>query len=111
MSEQGVHSYLLLIDPSSLVVLWANENVDDRVTERGGDTAVGQQLAAVIPFADELGVPDLVREVSVSGETRELHTVGFSVAGESTTTVASIYRLPSGDILVASEYVVAGVLR
>ncbi len=110
MSEQGVHTYLLLIDPASLTVLWANDNVEKRIAERAGDTAVGKQLSAVIPFSDELGVPDRVREVAETGETSELHTAGFSVEGERTSTAASIYRLPSGEVLVASEYAVSGVL-
>lgn len=110
MSEQGVHTYLLLVDPTLHTVLWANDNVEDRVVERGGDTAVGTELVAVIPFGDALGIPDLLREVADTGETRHLNTAGFSVAGEKTSTVASFYRLPSGEILVASEYAVAGVL-
>jgi hypothetical protein len=110
MSKQGVHTYLLLVDASSLTVLWANDNVESRVAERAGDTAVGKQVSAVIPFGDALGVPDRLREVAETGEMRELHTAGFSVAGEATSTVASIYRLPSGEILVASEYTVSGVL-
>jgi len=110
VSEQGVHTYLLLIEPSSLSVIWANDNVENRLAERSGDTAVGKQLSAVIPFGDELGIPDLVREVAETGEMHELHTAGLSVAGERTSTTASIYRLPSGEVLVASEYAVAGVL-
>lgn len=110
MSEQGVHTYLLLVDPSSLTVLWANENVEKRVAERVGDTAVGKQVSVVIPFGDALGIPDLLREVAETGETRTLHSAGFSVVGDKTSTVASIYRLPSGEILVASEYAVSGVL-
>ena len=109
MSSQGVHTYLLLVDPSSLTVLWANDNVEDRVVERAGDTAVGKQLSAVIPFGDALGIPDQLREVAETGEMRELHTAGFSVAGDATSTSASIYRLPSGEILIASEYSVSGV--
>ncbi|HET6352141.1 MAG TPA: hypothetical protein VFG89_08440 [Coriobacteriia bacterium] len=111
MSEQGVHTYLLLVDSSSLTVLWANDNVERAVTERGGDTAVGKQVSAIIPFGDALGVPDRMREVAQTGEMRELHSVGFSVTGDKTYTAASIYRLPSGELLVASEYTVAGVPR
>lgn len=110
MGEQGVHTYLLLVDPSSLTVLWANDNVENRVAERAGDTAVGKQISEVIPFGDALGIPQKLREVAETGETCELHTAGFSVAGDKTSTVASIYRLPSGDILVASEYWISGVL-
>lgn len=110
MTTQGVHTYLLLVDPSLLTVLWANDNVEKRIAERAGDTAVGKQVSAVIPFGDALGIPDRLREVAETGEMRELHSEGFSVEGDRTSTTASIYRLPSGEILVASEYAVSGVL-
>ena len=110
MSSQGVHTYLLLIDPASLTILWANDNVEKIITERGGDTAVGKQVSAVIPFGDALGIPDRLREVAETGEMRELHSIGFSVEGEGTKTTASMYRIPSGELLLASEYLVDGVL-
>ena len=64
----------------------------------------------MIPFADALGIPQRLREVAETGEMRELHSIGFSVKGEGTKTTASMYRLPSGDLLLASEYLVDGVL-
>ena len=108
MEPQGVSTYLLLIDPTSLTVLWANANVEAIVIQRGTDSAVGKRVADVIPFADSLGIPERLREVADTGETRELHSMGFSVAGERTTTKASGYRLPSGELLLASEYLVGG---
>jgi hypothetical protein len=110
MGEQGVHTYLLLVEPLSLTVLWANDNVEALVAERGAGTAVGKPISAVIPFGDVLGIPTRVQEVAETGVIWELRTAGFSVAGDKTCTNASIYRLPSGEVLVASEYMVAGVL-
>ena len=52
-----------------------------------------------------------MREVAETGEMSELHSTGFSVEGDKTSTAASIYRLPSGEVLLASEYSVSGVLR
>jgi hypothetical protein len=110
MSNEGVHTYILLVDPASFTVLWANDNVERLVAERTGSTAVGKQISAIIPFGDALGVPDRLREVAETGEMCEMHTAGFSVEGDRTSTTASIYRLPSGEVLVASEYTVSGVL-
>lgn len=109
MEHQGVHTYLLLVDPESLKILWANDNVESRVVERGGESAVGLHVGNVIPFGDALGIPDRLREVAETGKTCELHSMNFSVQGEQTKTGASIYRLPSGQLLLASEYVVDGV--
>jgi hypothetical protein len=108
MGDQGVSTYLLLLDPESLVVLWANDNVEARIVERGGTSAVGMSVSDIIPFGDALGVPLRLREVAATGTTSELHSMGFSVAGERTKTTASMYRLPSGQLLLASEYVVGG---
>lgn len=110
MDREGVHTYLLLIDPTSLDVLWANENVEDAVVGRTGASATGRSISEVIPFADSLGIPQRLREVAETGETRELHSIGFSVQGEGTKTTASMYRIPSGELLLASEYLVGGVL-
>ncbi|MDR3685543.1 MAG: hypothetical protein P4L93_01105 [Coriobacteriia bacterium] len=109
MERQGVHAYLLLIDPESLEILWANDNVEARVAERGGDSAVGMQVGDVIPFGDALGIPARLREVAATGKSCELHSKNFSVVGAQTRTSASMYRLPAGQLLVASEYTVDGV--
>lgn len=106
MGEQGVRTYLLLVDPESLTVLWANERVEETVADGPLGSAIGQLLVAVIPFCEALGVPDRVREVARTGESCDLHASGFSVEGTNSYTVASIYRLPSGDVLIASEYTV-----
>jgi hypothetical protein len=108
VNSQGVSAYLLLIDPRSFAVLWANDNVEAVVAQRGGGSALGKQVAEIIPFGDALGVPLRLAEVAETGKTSELHSMGFSVAGERTMTRASIYRLPSGELLLASEYTVGG---
>ena len=110
MEKAGVHTYLLLLDPVTLTVLWANENVDATVVARSGESVVGRRVTDVIPFAEALGIPQRLEEVARTGETQELHSVGFSVERERTRTSASMYRLPSGQLLLASEYEVAGVL-
>ena len=110
MSDQGVNTYLLLLDPTSLEVVWANENVEGVCAERKQPPAVGRNLREVVPFAEALGLPELLHRVAESGEASHLRSVGFSVECEQTTTSASMYRLPSGDLLLASEYSVAGVL-
>jgi hypothetical protein len=110
MDREGVHTYLLLIDPASLTVLWANDTVEERVIERSGTPSTGRHVTDVIPFAESLGIPQRLREVAETGEPRELHSIGFSVLGEGTKTTASMYRMPSGELLLASEYLVDGVL-
>ena len=104
--EEGVHAYLLLLDPQSLEVLWASDNVEDVTLERSGRSSVGRPVTDVIPFADALGIPQRLQEVAATGETRRLQSLGFSVEGERTRTSASMYRLPSGELLLASEYAV-----
>ena len=109
MGEEGIHTYLILMKPTSLKVVWVNQNVEAATVERDGESAIGRCVSDVIPFAEALGIPDRLREVAATGETRELHSTGFSVAGNSTSTSSSMYRLPSGELLLASEYVVGGV--
>ena len=108
MERQGVHTYLLLIDQRSLKILWANDNVESRVVERGGASVIGLQVGDVIPFGDALGIPDRLREIAATGRTCELHSMNVSVEGAQDRTGASIYRLPSGELLLASEYMVDG---
>ena len=109
MTGEGVRVYLLVIDSDSLLVLWANHAVEDLVVQWTGSSAVGQHLDNVIPFSEELGLPARLHDVALDGETRHMHTTGFSATGEGTRTDASLYRLPTGELLLASEYSVGGV--
>ena len=108
MREQGVRGYLMLIDPASLEILWANDNVEAVVAGRSGGSAVGRSVTDVIPFAAAMRISERLRGVALTGETDELQSLGVSVAGERTRTDASIYRMPSGELLLASEYSVVG---
>ncbi len=109
MAGEGVRVYLLMLDPESLTVTWANHAVEDVVLQRTGESAVGKNIDDVIPFAEEMGLTRRLREVAEDGETRHMHSTGFSATGEGTRTDGSLYRLPSGELLMASEYSEAGV--
>jgi len=105
--DQGVSAFLMLVDPETLVLTWANGTVEAVAQERGGHAA-GCDLAEVIPYATALNLPQLIKDVAESGQARSLCSLGVSVEGYQTRTDASLYRMPSGDVLIATEYVVAG---
>lgn len=104
MESDGVRMYLLAIDPESLLVTWANDNVEAVVRKRYGETAVGKHLDDVIQFAESLDLPGKIRAAAESGEAQHLRVFGFSPSGGGTRTDGSIYRLPKGDLLIASEF-------
>ncbi len=100
MSE-GVDTYLLLVDPDTLTVLWANDKVEEAIASRTGTSAVGQRVEDVVYLAEQIGVVDLIRDVGNNGLTRHISAVTF----RRSRTDASLYRLPSGEVLVASQWV------
>ena len=106
MRELGVRDYLLLIDPVSLEILWANDNVEAVVAKRCGEPAVGKSVTDAIPFADAMRIPERLRGVAQTGETERLQSLGVSAIGDRTRTDASICQMPSGELLLASEYTV-----
>ena len=105
MNDVGVSTYLLLVDPQTHAVLWANENVIEAYFSRTGATAVGQKVEDVIYLGKEVGVIDRLNTVAETGEPSHINTRTFSAVGEGSRTNGSVYQLPSGEILIASEWI------
>lgn len=105
--HEGVGTYLLLVDPSTHVVLWANENVERAYREREGGSPVGRHVEEVVYLGAEVGVIEHLDRVAQSGESSHITVRGFSLSGAGTLTIGSFYRLPSGEVLIASEWVPA----
>jgi len=105
LSDDGVAGYLLLVDPCSMWVTWANHNVLAVIDQRGEPSPVGRPVEDVVYLAHEIGLMERLRAVAATGIISHMSTRGFSVEGHRSRTDGSIYRLPSGDLLVASEFV------
>lgn len=94
---------VVLIDPKDGAVLWANEAVYASIAERGGATDQVTILEEAIPTATLVGLAELVAEVALSGVPAHRTTSIVSTARGSATLVVSVYRLPSGQVLVVGE--------
>lgn len=92
----------VLIDPDSMTVLWMNESASEAIAEDKGP-AVGVSVEQAVPMADSLGVPEALRAVAETGVPEHLRVDLVSTSKGSVTMVVSVYRLPSGELLVLTE--------
>jgi len=100
----GISGYAMTVDATTFEVTWANHNVDAVMIQRAESPAVGRNVADVVYLAHEIGLVDACRSVAATGHAKHLETMGFSVEGRRSRTEGSVYLLPCGDLLVASEW-------
>lgn len=101
----GISGYLLTVDPTTLKTTWANHNVEAEMSRREQPSAVGRDVSEVVYLAEEIGLIEACKRVAATGLTEHLETMSFSVQGTRSRTLGSVYLLPCGDLLVASEWV------
>lgn len=101
--SRGVRVFLFLIDPESLTVTWASEQAEALTLERTGASAVGQPVEDVVYMARPIGLIEKLERVAMSGEAEHLWGA-TSGPGGGAENRASVYRLPSGDVLLAGEW-------
>lgn len=98
-----VKALVLLVDPSSQEVLWANDAVLSSLAERGADPDLASILSEALPLSDVLGLGEMIARVASTGEAASQSAPIVSTARGSVTLVVSVYRLPGGQILVVGE--------
>jgi hypothetical protein len=95
-----VRAKVVLVDPAAMTVIWANE----AAAEGSADGhAVGLPVAQVLALADEIGIPEAVRDVAATGVSRHVRTSLVHTARGGLEIVTSIYRLPDGGLLLVTE--------
>lgn len=97
---------VLLVDPATMRVLWLNDSAQADLGDKPG---AGLPIETAMPLAEKLGAPDALRSTEQDGETRRLRTSLVSTKRGRLDIVCSIYRLPSGELLVLvdTDYVSA----
>lgn len=100
--EQPVKTKALLLDPSTMSVVWMNESAAENVPDAQGDlTRVS--IEQFVPMADTLGVREMLSSVAETGAPRHLSVDLISSAKGGVAVFVSAYRLPGGNLLVLME--------
>lgn len=102
-TPRPVEARALLVDPVSLVVVWMNEAAAAALPDPTQAPAAGVSISSVVPAAERLRIADVVREVALSGEPRHVETDLVASAKGSLTIAISVYRIPSGQVLVIMD--------
>lgn len=86
-----------------MTVTWMNESASAGVEGRAAPDGSTVTIEQVVPMAAELGVAEALRDVAATGLPRRLQVDLVSTVKGSVAIVTSIYRLPSGELLVLIE--------
>ena len=97
-----VRTLAMLVDPTTLDILWLNGAAARAVADRGGDPA-SATLEAVLPLAGTLALSAAVRAVAETGVAQHLSADLVSMSRGSVALVVSVDRLPTGTVLVLAE--------
>jgi hypothetical protein len=97
-----VRTKAVLVAADASTVVWCNDAATQGLEDRQG-ASEGVLLEEIVPMAEELGLPGLLREVSATGESQNLKFDLVSTTRGSVTTVMSIDRLPDGTLLLLVE--------
>lgn len=90
-----------LVDPENMAVTWMNEAARDSSPWSDTDEPT---IDRVVPMAQSMGVVDAMHEVARTGEPVHLHLDIVSMSRGSVALAVSVYRLPSGELLVLAEH-------
>ena len=90
----------VLVDPGSMTVVWMNEPAAQGLPD---PSAVGMPVDEAIPMVEALGVPEALRTVASTGVAQQLSADIVSTVRGSVAMVLSIYRLPTGQLLILLE--------
>jgi hypothetical protein len=101
--QPAVKAKVVLIDPSSMTVVWMNEAALQDLADPGADSLPGTPVARAVPLGDTLGLEEAVRSAADSGRPRHLSTNLVSTVRGSVAIAASVYPVPSGEVLLVME--------
>jgi len=91
-----IRTRALVVDPASMIVLWANEAAH-------GAAAAGAPVDTAVPMAAELGVTDAITRVAATGEPHYARADLIPTRRGSMVRAISLDRLPNGQVLVLME--------
>ncbi len=98
-----VKTKAILIDAASMTVLWMNEAALQDLSEYDAASVAGVPVAEGVPLSDILGAPEALRAVAETGVPQHLRANLVSTSRGSMVIVASVYRLPDGNLLLLIE--------
>lgn len=96
-----VKAKVVIIDASSMAVVWLNEAAVEGAGIRDHDSP--HCAADVIPVAEAMGVPAALERVAKTGVAEHLSMDVVSMGRGSITLVTSVYRLPDGLVMTVTE--------
>lgn len=96
-----VRARLALVDPESMTVVWANEAALEMLSDDA--LPAGATIEQIVPMAAAMGVAEALVEVASTGVPRHFQADLVSTGRGNVAMVTSVYRLPDGSLLVATE--------
>ena len=101
--EIPVKTKAYLLDPVHMKVLWMNESAAKDIKGSEGTQREDISIEDAVPMARIIGLPEAIAEVHGSGAPKHLRSSLISSKRGGLSTVASIYPLPDGKILLLIE--------
>ncbi len=102
---EGVSCYLFTLDPKTLLITWESDRTREQMIAMHGHEGAGHSLEDMVPSAREIGLYDHLSRLLQTGETQHMSASRLRVGGGGGTNISSLYLLPTGQVLVASEWV------
>jgi hypothetical protein len=94
---------VLLVDPSTMTVVWTNDPAALDVAGAGVEHATPLTVERIVPMAQAMDVSAALRAVADSGVAQHLRADLVSTAQGRMAIVVSVFRLPDGMLLVLTE--------
>jgi hypothetical protein len=95
-----IRTRALVVDPVSMIVLWANEAAHGAAA---AGAHAGAPVDTAVPMAAELGVTDAITRVAATGEPHYARADLIPTRRGSMVRAISLDRLPNGQVLVLME--------
>jgi hypothetical protein len=92
-----------LIDPGTMKIMWMNEAASRDSGDEDAITKEGIAIDRAVPMAKVLGLVEVISQVAETGTSKDLRSSLISSRRGDMSTVASIYRLPDGKVLLLLE--------
>jgi hypothetical protein len=101
--NKPVRTKAVLIDPASMKVIWMNEMASQDLPSEFVGSYQGVDVEKAVPMAKALDLLKALSIASDSGESQHLRADLISSNRGKMSTVASVYRLPDGNLLLLTE--------
>lgn len=98
-----VRTRAVVVEPASMIVLWANEAALGAGAGMAAGVLVGSSADLAVPMAGELGIAEAIARVATTGEPHYARADLIPTRRGSMTLSISLDRLPDGSVLVLIE--------